>query len=158
MMPPMSPMSWYGGSQMMATLSVRASNACWMSPRLWTRLPCVSITPLGVPVEPDVYWRNASESDFSAGAFHPAAASFGTVSVATHFSPRSSGACSNRYSTIDSTNDVVNTTVARASWMMARSRGSVRSSRMGSGGYAGTAAAPAARHPKNPATYSSPGG
>ncbi|CAM4451498.1 hypothetical protein COEX109129_27460 [Corallococcus exiguus] len=54
-MPPMRPMSWYGGSQMTPTLSARAPNAPWMSDRLCSRLPCVSITPFGVPVLPDVY-------------------------------------------------------------------------------------------------------
>ncbi|CAM4451439.1 hypothetical protein COEX109129_27455 [Corallococcus exiguus] len=47
--------------------------------------------------------------------------------------------------------DVVSTTDARASWMMARRRGRVRSSRIGSGGYAGTATAPAYKQPKKPA-------
>ncbi|GMU11507.1 hypothetical protein ASNO1_77610 [Corallococcus caeni] len=151
-------MSWYGGSQMTPTLSARAWNAPWISDRLCSRFPCVSITPLGVPVLPDVYWRKASVSAVTAGARHAEASSGDRASVASHFTSRSSGACSNRNSAIDSTNDVVNTTVARASWMMARSRGSVRSSREGSGGYAGTATAPADRHPKNPATYSRPGG
>ena len=33
-MPPMSPMSWYGGSQMTPWLSLRAPNAPWMRDRL----------------------------------------------------------------------------------------------------------------------------
>ncbi|CAM3855991.1 hypothetical protein COSO111634_27180 [Corallococcus soli] len=152
-MPPMRPMSWYGGSQMTPTLSRRTWNAPEMSPRLCSRFACVSITPLGVPVLPDVYWRNASDSaPTSCGVRQSRSPPSASASVAIQCSARKSGACSKTKSDSSRMPDVVRTTDACASWMMARSRGRVRSSRIGSGGYAGTATAPAYRHPKKPAT------
>ncbi len=156
--PPMSPMSWYGGSQMTPTLSSRTSKAWEMSPRLCSRLPCVSRTPFGSPVEPDVYWRNASVSSAASGRRQPDSTPSGSASVATQRSAASSGACSKSASLMSWMKAVVSTTLARESRMMARSRGSVRSSRAGSGGYAGTATSPAYRQPKKPAMYSMPGG
>ena len=48
-------------------------------------------TPLGSPVEPDVYWRNATEPGPSAASVNAAAPPSGTVSVAIHASCASSG-------------------------------------------------------------------
>ena len=66
---PMSPMSWYWGSQL---------TMCW-SPVSWrrsvatssftSRFRWLSITPLGRPVEPEVYWRKARVSVSMAGRF-----------------------------------------------------------------------------------------
>ncbi|CAM3290549.1 hypothetical protein COSO111634_10385 [Corallococcus soli] len=94
----------------------------------------MSITPLGVPVEPDVYCRKASESGRREGRCQECAASAGSSSVATQRRAFSSGADSKRYSAMERMKEVVSTTVAWLSWMMARSRGRVRSRRAGSGG------------------------
>nr|WP_279610387.1 hypothetical protein [Burkholderia gladioli] len=48
-------MSWYGGSQVAPTLSASSENAAWISSASPTRLRWVIITPLGVPVDPEVY-------------------------------------------------------------------------------------------------------
>ena len=89
---------------------------------------------MGEPVEPEVYWRKASESAVTRGFFHAASPPASSVSVATQRSDFKSGALSKSTSTMEAMKEVVSTTVARESSMMARSRGSVRSSRAGSGG------------------------
>ncbi|CAM3968975.1 hypothetical protein COSO111634_30200 [Corallococcus soli] len=122
-----------------------------MASRLCSRLPWLSITPRGVPVLPDVYCRKASVSAVTSGRFHAASAPASSASVATHFSARSSGASVKRNSAIDRMTELVSTTVAPESAMSARRRGRVRSSRDGSGGYAGTATNPEHTQPKKPA-------
>jgi hypothetical protein len=56
------------------------------------------------------------------------------------------------------TNRVVSTSAGRASSTIAIRRRRLRSSRPGSGGYAGTATTGPSRQPKKPQTYSMPGG
>ena len=130
----MRPMSWYGGSQMTPALPSCIRKAPWMRWRLCSRLPWLSITPLGVPVEPEVYWRKASESPRSSGRFQPASAPWGSSSVATQRRPRSSGADSKSISAMEVMKDGASTTEAWASRMRASRRGRVRSRRVGSGG------------------------
>ena len=48
------------------------------------RLPWLTMTPFGVPVDPDVYCRNASASRPVEGGLHSVANSIGSVSVPTH--------------------------------------------------------------------------
>ncbi len=105
-----------------------------MSRSLCSTLAWVSITPLGVPVEPEVYWRKASVSPEMSGLRQDWAASAGVASVAIHFSTAISGASS--WSAPDSSRmvEVVRTKPASQSRAIARRRGRVRSSRIGSGG------------------------
>jgi len=136
----------------------RASNPRAISPELCSRCRCRSTTPRGVPVEPEVYWRNATASALRPGSRHASASLAGTASVASQRSARRSDASSVSGSTISEMPDVVSATRAPQSATSAWSRGSVRPSRIGSGGYAGTATTPAYRHPRKPSTYSRPGG
>jgi len=61
---PISPMSWYSGSQLTNTSRGVASIACAIARMLASRLACVSTTPLGLPVLPEVYWMNAMSSRY----------------------------------------------------------------------------------------------
>ena len=57
--PPMRPMSWYSGSQLTNTSSVVARAPLAIARTLARRFACVSTTPFGLPVLPEVYCRNA---------------------------------------------------------------------------------------------------
>ena len=46
----------------------RIAKACLSNAELCNRLPCVSMTPLGIPVEPEVYCRNAIVSLLTEGS------------------------------------------------------------------------------------------
>ena len=52
---PISPMSWYIGSQPTIVDSASAPKIVAMARSLCIRFAWLTITPLGVPVEPDVY-------------------------------------------------------------------------------------------------------
>ncbi len=54
---PIRPRSWYSGSQETNTSSGWAFTAAPMARTLAIRLACESTTPLGLPVEPEVYCR-----------------------------------------------------------------------------------------------------
>ena len=148
---PMSPMSWYIGSQLTPTESSVAPKARWMMAELWSRLPWVSSTPLGTAVEPEVYWMKASVPGVTSGGRHACSQPGSSASVATQRSEASSGAWLVSPSTRSRMELVVSTRVAWASSAMARSRGSVRCRRVGSGGYTGTATTPAYNAPKKAA-------
>ena len=64
----MRPMSWYCGSQDTTTVSQPAPNSWTMHERLWARLACVIITPLGSDVLPDVYCRKQTPSGLAGAA------------------------------------------------------------------------------------------
>ncbi len=51
----MSPMSWYGGNQKTPTVSDVLRMAAAMPRKLWRSARWVSTTPLGDPVDPEVY-------------------------------------------------------------------------------------------------------
>ena len=53
-------MSWYCGSQLTHTVSSSDANAWVMTCRLCARLERPIMTPFGVDVLPEVYWRKAS--------------------------------------------------------------------------------------------------
>src|SRR6266436_4162262 len=53
---------WLYGSQLRRISSGRVGDAARTPSTLLTRLPCVSITPLGGPVVPEVYMIVASDS------------------------------------------------------------------------------------------------
>jgi hypothetical protein len=107
-------------------------SAFWIATELCRRLPCVMTTPLGSPVEPEVYCRKATVSR-SVGSGSQRSPSLNR-SVAIQRSAASSGACSATRPTSAAISVVVSTMVACASAMIACSRGSVRSRRVGSGG------------------------
>ena len=54
---PIRPMSWYSGSQLTNTSFGPALTAAPMARTLASRFACVSTTPLGLPVLPEVYCR-----------------------------------------------------------------------------------------------------
>ncbi len=119
-------------------------------PKLWAmaepldnRFWCVTTTPRGVPVEPDVYWSRAIESEVRAGRRQSSAPSSIASSVTTQGSRANSGAWSNSSWVKACTRLSESTISARELRTTARSRGSVRATRMGSGGYTGTATMPA---------------
>jgi hypothetical protein len=120
------------------------------------RLPCVTITPLGCDVEPDVYCRKASVSSFKSGSRHADGFRLSRASVASQGIDTSCGKRLFARSAIDSMDETVSTSAGAELSMIASSRGI--SSPDGLGGYTGTAITPAYRQPKNAAMKSSPGG
>src|SRR5690349_12973780 len=66
-MPPMSPMSWYGGSQLTPTVSTVSPNADSAARAFDSRLACETTTPLGALVDPEVYCRKAVSCASHAG-------------------------------------------------------------------------------------------
>ena len=73
---PISPWSWKNGAQPTTVESASWPKARWIIRSLARRLPCVTMTPLGSAVEPDVYWRNAISSG-AVGSGRKAAAAAG---------------------------------------------------------------------------------
>ncbi|MDC0685105.1 hypothetical protein POL72_45750 [Sorangium sp. wiwo2] len=140
---PMSPMSWKSGSHPTPDEPASCSKPARMARSLAITFAWLTITPLGCPVEPDVYWRNASVSPEMSGARHAEAAPGSSASVAIQRSSESSGACARRASESEAISPVVSTNLAPASRAIARRRGRVRSSCAGFGGYVGTATTPA---------------
>ena len=67
---PMSPMSWKSGSQPANTVSDERRMASLTASSFAMRLPWVTTTPLGRPVDPEVYWRNARSSGRGAAPSH----------------------------------------------------------------------------------------
>jgi hypothetical protein len=55
-------MSWYSGSQLTNTSLGVACTVGAMARMLASRLACVSATPFGLPVLPEVYWMKAMSS------------------------------------------------------------------------------------------------
>ncbi len=78
-------MSWYSGSQLTKTSRGVACTTCAIARMLASRLACVSATPLGLPVLPEVYWMKAMSSPRTAtGAGTPprAASCCGVIDMA----------------------------------------------------------------------------
>ena len=150
--PPISPMSWYGGSQMTAWLSGPQPKLRRTAARLCSRLAWLSMTPLGWSVDPEVYWRNAMSDGSSAGLRHSCAAAVSTSSTLCQDRSETAGAYSAMCPRIDAMNRGASTTAGRASSMTPIRRGSVRCSNAGFGGYTGTAMTPAYRQAKKEAT------
>src|SRR6266536_945584 len=115
-------MSWYIGSQLNTTSSGRTPNPLSIADRLAARFAWLTMTPLGVPVDPDVYWRNARSRGSG-----PVAAASGSPSVAYTGTgkPASSG----------TSGPVVNAAAAAQSSTTAVMRSSFAPGR---GGYSGT--------------------
>src|SRR5262249_38325375 len=133
-------MSWYKGNQPAKTVESSWPQAAWMTISLWMRLAWVTITPLGLPVDPEVYWRNASEEASGDSTWKASASDVGTVSVQTQVAPPVSGDVPSvrpaalRVTLLESTRH------APESWRMPSSRGSSRELRSGATGTATTRA------------------
>ena len=76
-------MSWYCGSQLTQIVASSDANALVMTWRLCARLERPIMTPLGVEVEPDVYWRKAKDG----GGLTGGSGALEIVSVASHRTP-----------------------------------------------------------------------
>ena len=111
-----------------------------MRSELCSRLACDTITPLGTPVEPEVYCRNARVSSSEPDGRQSVCSAVGTASTATHRSGGMSSISSVSARNLTSSAVTVNTTTACESCTIARTRGKLRALR---GGYAGTAVMPA---------------
>jgi hypothetical protein len=72
----------------------------------------VIMTPFGVPVEPEVYCKNASDSPLSDGSSHWPASPSSIWSVASHWTGASSGASEARRENSASNEAVVSATFA----------------------------------------------
>src|SRR4028119_943910 len=102
---------------------------------LWTRLVCVTITPLGVEVDPEVYWRKATASPSGTGEDQRAGAgSSSSVAIQEPVAP--AGVRSNQLRTRCNEVPAARATAGCASARMASSRGIMREERGGSGGRA----------------------
>src|SRR6516225_2066164 len=154
-MPPIKPMSWYGGSQKTELHSAVHSKALRISSRLCSKLPWLSITPLGIDVEPEVYCKKARLSLEIAGGVQSASKLSGTFSVFSQQRSRNSGAWVKRCSRLSRTAEEASATLTFASPTMPCKRGM---GRLGLGGNAGMAVTPAYRQPKKAVMYSRPGG
>ena len=130
-----------------------------MNRELCARLPWLTFTPLGRPVEPEVYWRKARSDGSGSRGFQSSSSGAANASVPSHSTSRARDAApragSSRSRTRPSSGESVSTKAGSALAAMAASRGICRSF---VGGYAGTAMTPAYMQPKKAATYSSPGG
>lgn len=146
----MSPMSWKSGSQDMPRVLPVVRNARWIRAELCSRLPCVSTTPRGAEVEPEVYWRNATVSAPTDGCAHSPASDSGTRSVASSRSTSITAPSGSSGSSRSRTAAVVSATVAPQSATMSTSRSTERGRRLG--GYTGTATARAYRQPTKETT------
>src|SRR4051794_16225708 len=135
-------MSWYGGSHTTTRLSSECPKKRWISPRLCSRLACVSITPRGLAVEPEVYWRKASAAPPRGPGVHASAIASATSAVASQRTASSEGVRRAISPDASSSSGVVSASAGRASARIASSRSSERFCR---GGYTGTAAPPAGR-------------
>src|SRR4029453_12944891 len=80
-------MSWYGRNQLTPIVSEEVPKPACTSLQLWSRFAWLIMTPLGAPVEPEVYCNSASESSSIPGSTHPSPASAGSAWGAIHSSP-----------------------------------------------------------------------
>jgi hypothetical protein len=115
---PMSPRSCDIGIQERASDVLSWPKARAIISSLAIRLSCVTITPLGRPVDPDVYWRNASGGTAGTSSGSPEQRSSGISSIAIH-SPGSGTpwrAATSRSASRSET--VVNTHRAPQSWLI----------------------------------------
>ena len=76
-------MSWYCGSQETQTVSSFDANAWVMTRRLCARFVRPIMTPFGVDVEPEVYWRKAKDG----GGLTGGSGAEVMASVASHRTP-----------------------------------------------------------------------
>ena len=120
-----------------------------------SKFPWLTMTPRGVVVDPEVYWRKARVELLIAGSRHLASIPAGTSSSPSHVSPSRLSGAFNAPTRLERIAAVVKQNFARASL---RIRSSRCIDRRGLGKAARTATAPAYKQPKNEAMASSPGG
>ena len=128
---------------------------CLMASELCSRLRCVTITPLGACVLPEVYCKKARLSPVSSGLRQADSMPGSRLSVAIHCNESNSGTPAKRFVTSVKIFFVVSTKLGFASATIESSREVNRFIR---GMYAGTAMTPAYKQPKNAVMYSKPGG
>jgi hypothetical protein len=154
-----SPISWNIGSQKAPATSGPSAHRLRIAATLCRTLPCVSMTPFGVPVDPDEYWRYAIVPESISGAVQPSAAWSSTASVAI-----GCNACRPLVPIVSSricaSVPVVDSRSAGCalSTIERQRRASAESGLVRSIGAAGTAMTPAYRHPKNAVRKSRPAG
>src|SRR5579864_5558856 len=103
------------------------------------RFACVTWTPLGTEVDPEVYWSNAGMPGSRLTGSHLRGPSGETPSVETTVSSWNAFSLTKRCRALVLTSDTVSATDGFASRMMAFRRSAPR---FGRGGYAGTAMRP----------------
>ena len=110
---------------------------------LCRRFPWLTATPLGLDVDPEVYWRNAKVVESIVGSRHSSQSFSGIVSVASQRSERISGDMGSILSISRIASEVVKATFGLASRATASSLGRVLLSRAETGIGAVTAITPA---------------
>jgi len=157
----MSPMSWNCGSHETTTVSSPAASSAMISDRFAPRHACVTMTPLGALVEPDVYCRNDTDS---LGLARPPAsrrAASATTSHRSSFghpsSPLTHAANSLVFFAQLYRCDVSASRAPHPAWIRTNDSSSRFDFFRGSGGYTGTAITSAAPHPRNAPMNVSPG-
>ncbi len=123
-------MSWNSGSQPAITESAELPKARRIISSLWRRLPWLTITPFGMPVEPEVYWRKARASAPGA-AMSQSGSGTSAASAASQVARARAGTCSFKVAARARVAAVVSTTRGRQSSATACSRGSGRLTRGG---------------------------
>src|SRR6187399_2053139 len=100
------------------------------------RLACVTITPLGFPVEPDVYWRNASEFGSGSSASKPSPGEVGTLSVQSQLGSKGKGEAASAEAATPRVSVLERMSRAPESEIMPAKRGTSRALRSGTTGTA----------------------
>ena len=131
---PDEPMSWKWGSHPTTVAAGSVPNERLIMASLARMLACETITPFGLPVEPDVYCRKASEAASMLGSSHPAALPRETSSAARHGTPAAAARPASRMPRADTTAEGVASACRPESRAMSRER---------AGTGAGTATTPA---------------
>ncbi len=156
--PYMMPAAWDSGDQVTSRLSAEKPEPSAERRQLASTFPCEIITPLAVPVEPDVYCRLATLSSSSIGARQRSAYSAPIRSIWRRGTSRSPGDPASASASCASPPEFVSTQCGDASLATASSLRSTLSRGPGSGSASGAAIAPAYRHPQNAEMKSSPEG
>ena len=146
---PIRPMSWYSGSQPHAVARSGSRKLFRIANSLNSSEPCVTITPFGLPVDPLVYCKNATSLRAIAGSTYAALRPRSTVSVASSSYRRSDGKISSTSAICRTISVVVSTSPQSQSPRISSNRPIDRCSRVGSGGYVGTATVPLMMHAQN---------
>src|SRR5260370_38310495 len=126
-------MSWNVGSHETITLVSSWFHARSNMEQLWSRLPCVTSTPLGTDVDPDVYWTTPSVSASMDGSRHSSARPSDTSSVAIHSSDASSGASPKAFAVNETVEECAMAKAGGIDLAMPGIRGSNRAKRRGGG-------------------------
>src|SRR5262249_2977717 len=140
--PSTRPKSWKYGIHVAATESSVVPSASSAARQLWTTLPCDSIVPLGVDVEPEVYCRYASAPGSGDVSRQRAADASSTSSITSLGIPATALLHCSSESRLAATLWPHSTSSGLASSVTLWTRDIVRPLRTPSGGGMGTAIAP----------------